>query len=297
VSDTWIGLTWARALRERIGLGATTFFSIRNQKGEDELIAQAQAQTGETALVFSANNFDASMYSLLWKVGLGFDFRPVTAGITVTTPNLRIAGSGSATINATTIGTDLDGDGNPDDGFTTDIQTGVKSNYKSPLSIGAGAGWRFKRSKLHASAEWFDDVDTYAVLELVPFVSQTTGETVSRTLQHKLDSVVNFAVGFEHDFGKTYSGFLGFNTDQSAYNPESDVATTSYDIYHAAAGGKLTLTKARFTLGIRYSWGSQTVSRKIDLNPVGDSDVLEGGEDLVLDYRQLAFLVGFTLNI
>jgi hypothetical protein len=64
-----------------------------------------------------------------------------------------------------------------------------------------------------------------------------------------------------------------------------------------AAGGKLILEKARFTLGVRYSWGSQTVNQKIDLNPIGDGDVLEGGQDVVLDYRQLAFLIGFSLNI
>jgi hypothetical protein len=290
-------LTWAKAAKEHIGFGVTTFLSIRSQEMWDELIAQAQTQTGETALVLGLDNFDATMYSLLWKAGLGFNFQPITAGITVTTPNVRLAGSGSATINTTFIGVDVDGDSIPDNGFATDIQNDVKSNYHSPLSVGVGAAWHLKKSRLHFSAEWFDDVDTYAVLELSPFISQTTGETVTRTLRHTLDSVINFAAGYEQQLGKSYTGFLGFNTDRSAYNPESEVATTTYDIYHVSGGGKLILERARFTLGLRYSWGNDTIKQAINLSPDSDSDVLGEGEEVTLDFKQLTFLIGFSLGI
>jgi len=297
VSDTWIGLTWARAARRRVGLGVSTFFSIRNQKGQNELIVQAQDQTGATELYLAIDNFEASTYSLLWKFGLGFDFRPLTAGITVTTPNVRIAGSGTTTLNETVIGIDRDGDGLNDDGFTTDIQKNARANFKSPLSVGVGAGWRFKNSKIHVAAEWFNKVGAYEVLVLEPFTAQGSGEVISRTLRQKLDSVVNFAVGFEHDFSKAYTFFTGFNTDQSAYNRESQVAATAYDIYHAAVGGKVSVDQAQFTLGVRYSWGSQTIGQQVDLNPSGEGGVIDPGRDVVLDYRQLAFLIGFAFNI
>jgi hypothetical protein len=297
VSDVWLGLTWARELSSHIGIGVSTFLSVRNEESQDQFIAQAQAQSGEALMLLSIDDFNARTYSLLWKGGLGFDFRPLTFGITVTTPNVRVAGSGSATLNKTAIGVDIDGDGIPDNGFSTDIQNDIKSHYRSPLSIGAGGAWHIRRAKLHFSAEWFNSVDCYQMLELSPLISQTGGETVNRSLQHCLESVINFGLGYEQTFGKTYSGFLGFNTDHAAYDPESEVATTSYDIYHVSGGGKVTLEKASFTFGIRYAWGSEVAQQPIDLDPNSEQDVLGNRGDVTLEFRQLTFLVGFDLNI
>jgi long-subunit fatty acid transport protein len=184
-----------------------------------------------------------------------------------------------------------------DDGFATDIQTDVKSNYESPLSIGVGAAWHLENSKFHVAAEWFDGVNDYPVLELTPFTSQTTGTKMLRSLRHKLDSVINFGVGFEHEFGPTYSGYLGFNTDRSAYNPESDVATTAYDIWHLSAGGKWSLKKLDLRFGGRYAWGVQNVQQAIELNPASEGEVLGSEADVGLKFSQLTFLLGFNLDI
>jgi hypothetical protein len=297
VSEVWVGLTWARGLGQHLGVGITTFCAIRSQEGRDEFFSQAQTQADEFALLYDIDNFDATTYNLLWKAGLGLNLRPFTAGLTVTTPNVRVAGSGSATLNRTSVGIDIDGDDIPDKSFATDIQTDVRANHKSPLSIGAGAAWHFPRSKIHVAAEWFDGTEIYDVLELQPFVSQATGETVPRELRHKTDSVVNVAVGFEHTFSPSYSGFLGFNTDRSAYNPASDVATTTYDLVHVAGGAKLRLKKVRFTLGARYAWGDQTTERQLDLIPDVGDDAFESLEEVTVEFRQLTLIVGFALDI
>jgi hypothetical protein len=297
VREIWVGLTWARRLSKRIGFGGTTFLSIRNQTNQNEFSAQAQAQNGDVAVRRELDNYGSSVQSLLWKAGLGFDFRPLTAGITVTTPNVRLGGSGTVSVNATSVGIDRDGDGTPDDGFITDVQPNVRANYKSPLSIGVGAGWHFGGTTLHAAAEWFAAVTAYDVLEVRTLVSESTGQPVSRSYQQKLDSVVNFGLGIEHEFGKTFSGTLGFNTDRSAFSSESDVAITPYDIYHVAAGGALKLETVELTLGLRYSSGKQTVTRFFGLNPGSSSAMLESSEDLVFDFNQLTFLFGFSLNI
>jgi hypothetical protein len=296
VSEVWAGLTWARGLGEHVGLGITTFFSFRSQEGEDQLFVQARTQADELALLYEIDNYDLNSYGVLWKAGLGLDFRPFTAGLTVTTPALRIGGSGAATVNETRAGVDLDGDGIADDGFVTDIQTDVRANHRTPLSIGAGAAWHLPRSRIHVAAEWFDAVDTYAVLDLQPFTSQDTGELVPRRLQDAATSVINVAVGFEHTFSEVYSGFLGFNTDRSAHDPASDVATTTYDLVHLSGGAKLDLKKVRFNLGLRYAWGDQTVERKLDLNPEAGR-LLEDFESVEVEFRQLTLILGFAFNI
>ena len=297
VSEVWVGLTWARGFGKHVGVGVTTFFTARSQQGQDEFFLQSQTQTGEFALLYELDNFDAHMYGFLWKAGLGLNLKPFTAGLTVTTPNVRVSGTGSATVNESWTGIDIDDDGLPDEGFITDIQTEVKSHHKSPLSVGLGAGWHFKKSKLHLSAEWFDATPAHDVLELQPFVSQETGEIRSRSLKDKSDSVLNFGLGFEHIFSETYTGFLGFNTDNSAYNPQSDVATTTYDIVHLAGGAKLKLKKVHFTLGARYAWGDQIIKHALVYNPITGESGLDYFEEGTVEFHQLTLIIGLTVDI
>jgi hypothetical protein len=290
--ELWAGLTWSRGLNEKIGVGITTYFSAHKQTEIDRVFAQALTDSGDVALVFEVDNFSNTVYSLLWKAGLGFDLTPLTLGLTVTTPNLQLSGSGEAAVNMTTVGLDT-----VDDGFQTNIQQDIAGNYKSPLAVGIGAGFSFSKTKLHASAEWFDSVDTYEVLELQDFVSQATGETVQRSLVQKLDSVTNFAAGVEQRFGERALGYLSFTTDFSAFNPASDVSATGFDIYHVTGGATIKSRRTRFTLGLSYSWGSETIQQTIDLNPGGDNPVVDPSNQVELDYRSVTFIIGFSVDV
>ena len=182
------------------GWGVTTFFTFRSQEGQDEFFVQARSQAGEFALLYELDNFDANMYGLLWKAGLGLNLKPFTAGLTVTTPNVRMAGSGILTVNDTWPGSTLTVTG-PDDGFVTDIQTDVNANHKSPLSVGLGAAWHFKKSKFHFSAEWFDATAGLRCTRTPTLSSRRKrARPLSRSLQDQSDSVLNFGLGFEHTF-------------------------------------------------------------------------------------------------
>lgn len=295
--ELWAGITWARGLSERVGIGVTQYLSIYNRSKQFDVFAQALTEDGHVALVYDANNYSSDVYSLLWKAGLGFDFTPVTVGVTITTPNIRLFGSGASTFNSTRVGLDLDGDGTPDDTFETDVQTEVKTHHKSPLSVGVGAAWHFSSTTIHGSMEWFDGVDSYDVLELESYVSQGTGEVVTPTLRQKLDSVVNFAVGLEHVFNERATGYVSFNTDRSAFNSESDVSLTEFDIYHTTGGSNLTFGRYELMLGASYAWGSQTTQQAIDLNPEDDEEVINPEDTVDVIYRSLTFLIGFSVKL
>lgn len=292
VSDVWVGLTWAKGLGEKLGLGITTFFSARSQEGQDDFFLQTMNQTGELALLYDLENFDAHMYGLLWKAGLGLNLEPFTAGLTVTTPKVRMGGSGSYVVNSTWAVS-----GGEDEGFVTDIQTDVKARHETPWSVGLGAAWQIGDSKIHFSTEWFNSVANYDVLELQPYYSQESGEQISPTFKDQSESVLNFAVGFEHEFSEKYSGFLGFNTDNSAYSPESDLATTSYDLVHLAGGAKMDLKKVRFKLGARYAWGDQAVDNSLVDIPTTGTASLEPLNEGTVTFRQLTLILGFALDI
>jgi hypothetical protein len=296
VNELWAGLTWARGARSKVGWGITQYLSIRGQESDFQLFAQARTDSGEMALIYDNDNYSADVYSFLWKAGLGFNFWPVTAGLTLTTPNVQIYSSGQAGINETIIGVDADGDGQPDETFHTDIQRDVTANYRSPLSIGAGAAYHSKRFVIHTAAEWFDAVDAYDVLELDGFISQGTGETIERTVRHQSASVLNYAVGLQL-IGNKYSGYLSFNTDFSSFDSESDVAVTGFDIYHATAGTTVKRGRTDFTLGLSYSWGKEKRDQVIDLNPGNDDSVVDPEDQIDVLYRSFTFILGFTVSL
>jgi hypothetical protein len=291
--ELWVGLTYARGgVGNKVGFGVTTYLSIRNQGIDSEIFAQALSDSGDIALVYDIKNYSYDAYSLLWKAGLGFDLTPFSAGITLTTPNLQMFGSGRTAFNETRIGlADIE------DGFASNIQEDVTANYKSPLSIGVGAAWHAQKAKVHLSAEWFDGIDTYQVLELENFESQATGEIIEPALRQTLNSVVNVGAGVEYRYTEKSTAYLSFNTDNSAFNPESNVSVTGFDIKHFAAGVKAGFKRTELMLGLGYAWGSEKIRQDINLNPDDDDAVIETGNEVNVVYRRLTFMLGFSVKI
>jgi hypothetical protein len=295
-SEWWAGLTWARGSGGWVGWGVTTYLSIRNFNSENSLFAQALSDSGQMALRDEVIDYNGDAYSFLWKMGMGFNFYPLTLGLTLTTPNVQITGQGRGTGNLTHIGVDLDDDGTVEDGFTATVQEDVKANYNSPLSVGAGAALHLEKWTVVASAEWFDAVESYDVLELEPFVSQETGEVQNPELKHQAKSVLNYGAGLEYK-GEKYGGYVSFRTDFSSFEPESDIAVTRFDLYRASLGTTIGLGKTTFMIGLGYTWGSDKINQVINLNPGEESPVLDPEDQVEVVFTQLALMIGFSVNL
>lgn len=296
VKELWAGLTWSRGFSEKIGFGITQYLSIRGQVSEFDLFAQALNDSGEVVFANNTANYSMDVYSLLWKAGFGFDFRPLTFGLTVTTPKVQVYSNGAAAVNETRVGVDVDGDGTPEESFATSIQENLAADYNTPLSIGAGAALHFSSAKVHASAEWFDGVELYDVLELDPYVSQGTGEVLTPTLRHKSASLLNWAVGLEM-IGTKYAGYLSFNADYSAFDSESDVAVTGYDLYHVTGGTRVTFERTQFMVGISFAFGDEKIPQIIDLNPREEETIIDPEDQVDLVYRSYTFILGFSVKL
>jgi len=106
---------------------------------------------------------------LLWKIGLAFDFSRLNLGVTVTTPGINLFGDGSVASNQTVVGQDVDGDGTEELQVINDFQDDLSSHFNSPLSIAVGASYRWGSRIFYASAEWFNKVNQFDVLETEPF--------------------------------------------------------------------------------------------------------------------------------
>ena len=90
-----------------------------------------------------------------------------------------------------------------------------------------------------------------------------------------------------------------FITDYSAAvaNSQTNLALSTWDIYHLSGGAAFSIGRSEFTLGVNYAFGSDTYKR--DNNRFGTNvgelqgSILDGAK---LTYRRLKFLLGFSIQ-
>ncbi|RKY91372.1 MAG: hypothetical protein DRQ13_11515, partial [Ignavibacteriae bacterium] len=194
-NEVWGGITYSTKLNDVIGFGATWYMAYRSQRSSGETIIQIMPAEGDIASYTDINNYRYTNLRSLIKFGMGINLQPLTVGLTVTTPSLNITGSGSVGTHFFLNGIDKDGDGTNDNEFDSNYQDEIVSEYKSSWAVGFGGGYRFGKFKFHLSAEWYDAVAKFSVLDTEPFISQGSGETLTNNLTHELKSVTNYGFG------------------------------------------------------------------------------------------------------
>ena len=158
-SDTWVGVSYARGLGSSFGLGVTWYGAFRSQWRRRESITQGVRldSTGFAILDIAGGSY--STIRTLAKFGASFASGPVSAGATLTTPSLHISGSGDLGLDHSIFATDTIA-------LAANVQPDLKAEYKSPLSVGAGAALQLGSTRFHGSAEWFDAISSYVVMQI-----------------------------------------------------------------------------------------------------------------------------------
>jgi len=288
LGEAWAGLSWSHPVKQRLGVGVTTYFAARGQFGRRQVFGQEVDSAGGGLSTRFIQEFSYWNVRLLWKAGVALDLRPLTLGLTITTPGITLFGSGRMLTNDGLIMIDL-GDSATANELVADFQDGIASTYRSPPSVALGASYRFGSTTAYATAEWFDGVDEYTILDAGEFVGQTTGDTLSNDLIYRLKDVLNFGFGLEHKLSDRFQAYGAFFSDRSALPDGRDrdipVALADWDIWHLSAGGVFVLGNIDITLGTSYGWGSDAIRKPVEVP--GDSPFAE------LDYRSIKLIFGF----
>ena len=296
-NEVWGGITYSSKLNEVIGFGLTWYLAYRSQTSSNQTVVQVLPSEGDIASYTDFQSYKYNNMRSLLKFGIGMNLQPLTLGATVTTPSINITGSGSVGTHFFLNGIDRDGDGNNDNEFDSNFQDEIASEYKSSWAVGFGGGYRVGKFKFHASAEWYDAISNFFVLDTEPFVSQGSGETLTNDLTHELKSVTNY--GFGVDFFSSESLILSgsFVTDFSARIPETETNLTvsTWDIYHISGGTTFKVGNSDLTLGLEYAFGSKEIDQQIDItDPVGDEDA-DIVKQSTVTVRRIKLLIGFVL--
>jgi hypothetical protein len=298
--EGWGGLTFSRRLKAGLGFGASLYGAYRSQRTRRELTAAVVSESGLGATALSLEDYQFWTARVLGKVGLQWDRGVWKGGVTVTTPSLHLFGDGSTYVHKSLTGLDLDSNGTEDSRLLADYQESLSPRYQSPLSAAFGLSYHSRSTNLYFSAEWFDKINAYTVMEGNPVPSQVPGDTFQAVLVHEAISVINWAVGANHRLSAKTTLYAGWAIDRSAFTGEysSSVTLSNWNIYHVSFGSEFTFAALEFTLGATYSFGDSSLEGKGDLETAKASQGLEG--DLTLgeaSYQRIKVLVGFTLPI
>ena len=290
-NDVWGGITYSTKLSETIGIGVTGYVAYRSHKASSITILQALQDTvnGEIASYSNIINYRFNNCRTLLKAGIGFNLNPLTIGLTVTSPSLNIFGSGS-------VGTHLFISGIDTNRFDSNYQEDIESKFNSSWAAGLGGAYNFGKVKLHLSAEWYDAISNYDVLDTEPYVSQSSGETLTNDLTHEAKSIINFGLGLDYFASDSLIFSLSVTSDISAYveNTATNLAAYSaWDLIHIAGGSTFHIWKSEVTVGAVYSFGSQTFENKINITPGADNNSV--GRQSEFRYSQIKVLLGFEI--
>lgn len=287
-NDLWAGLTYSQPFGSHFGLGVTWYGALRSQRRRRETVAQSIALdgTGFTSLDIRSGKYSTTR--TLFKFGAFAAAGPFTGGLTVTTPSIHISGSGQLGLNISTVGQDTAL-------LAVSIQPNLPAEFKSPLSVGAGGGLRIGRTRLHASAEWYDAIAQYVVIQGEEFVAQQPAQIVPVDAVQASAEVLNWGAGLEHALSPNLSAYLSYSTNKSGLTDDIERASLSalpMDIGSISAGTDFGIGPARFTLGLGYAWG-----RKVD---EGLTDVLREEDadfEATFVYRSIRVIFGFEIGI
>jgi hypothetical protein len=288
-NDVWGGITYSTKLSKVIGLGFTGYVSYRSHKASSITILQALQANGEIASYSNINNYRYNNCRALLKAGIGFNLNPLTLGVTATTPSLNLFGTGS-------VGTHLFVSGIDTNRFESNFQEEVKSEFNSSWALGVGGAYRIGKTILHLSAEWYDAINRFNVLDTESYESQSSGEILMNDLSHEAKSIINFGLGMDYFATDSLIFSLSVTTDFSASvdNTTTNLAPyAGWDLIHIAGGSTFNVWKSELTVGVVYSFGSQTLENTINITPGDDNNSV--GRQSEFKYSQIKVLLGFEL--
>lgn len=288
-NDVWGGITYSTKLSKTIGIGITGYVAYRSHKATSLTILQALQSNGEIASYSNITNYRFNNCRTLLKAGVGLNLNPLTIGLTVTSPGLNIFGTGS-------VGTHLFISGIDTNRFDSNYQEDVKSKFNSSWAAGLGGAYNFGKIKLHLSAEWYDAINKYDVLNTESYISQSSGEILTNDLTHEAKSIINYGFGLDYFAGDSLIFSLSFTSDFSAYveNTTTNLAPYSvWDLIHIAGGSTFKIWKSEVTVGLVYSFGSQTFKNNINITPGDDNNSVSRESEF--KYSQIKVLLGFEL--
>jgi hypothetical protein len=302
--DEWMVLTWSYAMTGNLSIGISNIYShVTSKKKLDLQLQLLYEEDSKIAQLLKNRQVNFNHDALLWKIGLAWKTRVANIGMTMTTPKIHIRGQGSFTYENFESGLPDSLDLNH---FESSIQNNIDSRHHSPLSIGAGTTFNILGKHLvHISAEWFNRIRRYDIIEAEPFIGQSTGELHNFKMYDEANQVINYGAGIEIVLAESFSFYGSYSTDFSYVTDvlgritdfEDGIANSTFraDIQHLGLGFVLKMQKADITLGTTYAWGKESFPRPIDFPDEGEEGIFNSTDVTNMTWSRWRFIFSFSI--
>ncbi|MCH7962367.1 MAG: hypothetical protein IH852_00340 [Bacteroidetes bacterium] len=293
--ETWVGFSWGRKIKEKVGIGISQYVTLRSNRQRLQIINQVleDPQTSATRIIYSDTYFNN--FKILWKAGIIFDHRPLSFGFTVTTPSLNLFNyTGESSINISQINS-----AGEEQFIAVNDEDGLTSEFKTPFSIAFGAAYHFEKTSLYFSAEWFAKISSYEVLNTQPVIVVPTGEVIPNTNFLSRRSVINFGLGVDHKLGKDLSLYASIFTNNSAKDPDqlSKYSMSGYNILHFLGGVALKYDILDLILGLGYATGNNKIESLDNIIDPSNTSSVNDETFSEISYRGYKIVFAFSIKI
>ena len=296
-------------LDEHWSIGLTHLIDVRTHFYNRSVFTYYVLNNAEQTLVNSSLTQGFNYYNVRYmpKLGVAFRGNKWSWGATVTSPGIRIMGTGAVGVDV--LGTNVKA-GAPQRSslVINNRQTKIKSRFKSPYSVASGLEFRHRRTSYLVSAQYFGRQQVYTVLQgnQTPYVLPATaasliGEEGLLQVKTAARPVLNVAVGIERALSEQTSLNLSFRNNNSYYDPQllqesgirPDIST--WNMYHVVGGVTIRRPRSSVSLGLAFGFGNDKARKEQYLPLLSETDFFKNPITLTqASYTSLGFLMGYN---
>ena len=311
-SEIIFALGVGRKLNENWSVGLSNLFTVRSHSYQRNFSSYVFMNDENRTLVGANQNQNAEYYNVRYAAKLGAVYKSGywSTGLTITTPSVNFFGQGTLANNIAVRNLTLIDD-NRISGVATARQAELKSTYKSPFSVALGTNYNKGNSSAGIAIQYYNSIDIYDIMEPVPGTFVRPAELApelqsDRFLRNRAgaESVLNIAVGYEHQMSESLSLLVSARNDMSYFDdrlndgPGIKTTISSWDIYHFTGGVNLDHKNSSLSLGLLFSTGNTgKYEQPGNINPE-DVNLLEGTTTITrASYNNIGLLLGYTLYL
>ncbi len=311
VRETSGGIALAYKLGNRWSVGITNLVTVRTADYIRATLARFYLNTPAGDLVSGdiIQNFRYTHFRYSLRAGIQRQGEKVDFGVTVSTPGFRLFGKGIVAADITA--SDIKYNGNRIDVLANDRQVKLPTQFHAPFNIAAGANFKFRKSTLGITGQYYGAEDIYDILEAQsaafvrpPGLAAALGSDAFLRVRGGARQVINAAIGYEYLLNDTWTLYGSARSDMSYYDDELDNVRgirpdiSSWDIYHLVLGGVWKRGRSSVSMGIQISSGKD--DRKTqdgNLSNPSESNFLQGSPIITkAGYSAVGVLLGYSYS-
>jgi hypothetical protein len=325
-----VSLGVAYKLSEKWSIGLANNFIYRSHTyNKTELARMILNNTANTLVdTGETQNIEYTNLRYTGKLGVAFKSGNFSAGITINSPSITLGGTGTIARDLTADNLQINTQTDPKKTANyarifvaaNDRQSGLKTTYKSPLSIAGGVVYDNKTTILAFSAEWFSSIGIYNIMSPANnLFKRPTNLSLDGTKFLEVNasnkSVFNWSIGYHRVLTKKISISTGFRTNKSFYDRTYDnrvIQTTrttlsnnplnldisSWNIYHFVLGGTFSQERRDISLGLNVSFASEgSLKQFANFDKPTEASFLLGQQTTTsANFLSYGLLLGYTFR-